>query len=141
MRGTSLICANNTPPFLYYNMAESQLTNDVLRRLHSLFRSCLNFQSISPQLRQHNLITYHEWQVICNKDSHDDQVDEFLKCLPLKGRNCLNQLIECLQLSLDHAGHQDLLAELKKQVDRSNNDRQVKSVVAWTEAWGYYGIV
>jgi len=98
-------------------MAELQLLNDVLRRLHSLFRSCLNFQSISPQLRQRNLITNHEWQKISSKSSQEDQVDEFLKCLSLKGRNCLNELVECLQLSLDHAGHQDLLEELKKQVD------------------------
>jgi len=90
--------------------------NNVLRRLHTLFRSCLNFQSIFPQLRQHNLLTDHEWQVIKNKDSHEDQVDEFLQYLSHKGRNCLNQLIECLKLSLDHAGHQDLLVELKKEL-------------------------
>jgi len=92
--------------------------NDVLRRLHTSFRSCLNFQSISPHLRSHELLTDHEWEVISNKDSHDSQVDEFLKVLPHKGRKCLNQLIECLQLSLDHAGHKDLLVELKKQVDQ-----------------------
>ena len=108
-------------------MAGSQSVNDVLGRLHSLFRSCLNFQTISPHLREHNLITYNEWQVIANKGSHDSQVDEFLKVLPHKGRNCLNQLTECLQLSLDHAGHKDLLVELKKQVDQQpdSNSSQV----------------
>ncbi|XP_065908160.1 putative leucine-rich repeat-containing protein DDB_G0290503 isoform X2 [Dysidea avara] len=107
-------------------MAGSQSVNlavdDVLRRLHTSFRSCLNFQSISPHLRSHELLTDNEWEVISNKDSRQDQVDEFLKVLPHKGRNCLNQLIECLQLSFDHAGHKDLLVELKKQVDQQSND-------------------
>ena len=94
-----------------------QFVNDTLRRLHPLFRNCLDFQSIAPQLRLHKLVTDHEWQVIGSKDSREQQVDEFLKCLPHKGRNCLNQLIKCLQMSLDHAGHQDLLTELKKQID------------------------
>ena len=53
--------------------------------------------------------------MISSKESCEDQVDELLKCLPLKGGNCLHLLIECLQSSLDHAGHQDLLEELKKQ--------------------------
>ena len=95
-----------------------QFVNDVLRKLHGLFRNCLDFQSISPQLRAHNLLTDHEWQVISKKDSREQQVDEFLKCLPHKGRNCLNQLIKCLLLSLAHSGHQDLLNELKKLVDK-----------------------
>jgi len=103
----------------YYDMAGSHLAlNDVLRQLHISFRSCLNFQSISPHLRSHELLTDHEWEVISNKDSHDSQVDEFLKVLSHKGKNCLNQLIECLQLSLDHAGHKDLLVELKEVVDQ-----------------------
>lgn len=95
-----------------------QFVSDVLRKLHGLFRNCLDFQSISPQLRAHNLLTDHEWQVISKKDSREQQVDEFLKCLPHKGRNCLNQLIKCLLLSLAHSGHQDLLNELKKLVDK-----------------------
>ncbi|XP_065908170.1 putative leucine-rich repeat-containing protein DDB_G0290503 isoform X2 [Dysidea avara] len=111
-------------------MAGPQSVNDVLRRLHGLFRSCLNFQSISPQLRQHNLLTDHEWQVIKSKDSHEDQVDEFLNYLPFKGKDCLNQLIECLRSSLDHLGHQDILTELEaeliKRVDHDNFEDQTE---------------
>ena len=107
---------------------DTNLVNNILRRLHALFRSCLNFQSISPQLRQHNLLTDHEWQVIKNKDSHEDQVDEFLQYLPHKGKDCLNQLIECLELSLDHAGHKDLLQGLKKEVNLPNSGHEVCSV-------------
>ena len=92
-----------------------QSTNDVLRRLHVSFRRCLNFQSISPHLRSHNLLTDHEWQVISDKGSCEDQVDQLLKYLPQKGRSCLQALVDCLQSSLDHAGHKDLLVELKKQ--------------------------
>ncbi|XP_065907180.1 kinesin heavy chain-like isoform X2 [Dysidea avara] len=103
---------------------DTNLVNNILRRLHALFRSCLNFQSISPQLRQHNLLTDHEWQVIKNKDSHEDQVDEFLQYLPHKGKDCLNQLIECLELSLDHAGHKDLLQGLKKEVNLPNGGHE-----------------
>ena len=99
-----------------------QFVNDVLRKLHGLFRNCLDFQSISPQLRSHNLLTDHQWQVIGKKDSREQQVDEFLKYLPHKGRNCLHQLMKCLQLSLDHAGHQDLLIELKKIVEKQTDD-------------------
>lgn len=91
-----------------------QSMEDVLKRSHYLFRKFFNFQSILPQLLAHNLLTSDEWEVISKKDSREQQVDEFLKCLPHKGRNSLNQLIECLELSLDHAGHQDILAELKK---------------------------
>ncbi|XP_065908166.1 CAP-Gly domain-containing linker protein 1-like [Dysidea avara] len=94
---------------------EVQSANDVLRRLHVSFRRYLNFQSISPHLRSHNLLTDHEWQVISDKGSCEDQVDQLLKYLPQKGENCLHALIECLQSSLDHAGHKDLLVELKKQ--------------------------
>ena len=100
----------------------TQFVNDVLRKLHGLFRNCLDFQSISPQLRAHNLLTDHEWQVIGKKDSRVQQVDEFLKCLPHKGKNCLNQLMKCLLLSLDHSGHQDLLDELKKLVEKQTAD-------------------
>ena len=95
-----------------------QFVNDVLRKLHALFRNCLDFQSISPQLRSHKLLTDNEWEVISRKDSREQQVDEFLKCLPHKGRNCLSQLIKCLQLSPEHSGHQDLLIELKKLVEK-----------------------
>ena len=95
-----------------------QFVNDVLGKSHVLFRSCLDFQSISPQLRAHKLLTTNEWEVISRKDSREQQVDEFLKCLPHKGRNCLSQLIKCLQLSPEHAGHQDLLVELKKLVEK-----------------------
>ena len=94
-----------------------QLVTEVLRKLHVLFRNCLNFQLISPLLRLHNLLTDNEWQVISKKDSREQQVDEFLKCLPHKGKNCLNELVICLQLSLDHSGHQDILTELKKLVE------------------------
>ena len=97
---------------------QMQCVNDVLRKLHALFRSCLNFQSVSPHLRSHKLLTDNEWEVISKKDSREQQVDEFLKCLPHKGKNCLNVLIKCLQLSLDHCGHQDLLAELEKLVEK-----------------------
>jgi len=90
--------------------------NEVLRCSHTLFRNCLNFQSISPHLRSNHLLTDHEWEIISKKDSREDQVDEFLKCLPHKGKGCLNTLIKCLRLSLDHSGHQDLLSELNKQV-------------------------
>lgn len=90
--------------------------NEVLRRLHTLFRDYLNFQAVSPHLRSHNLLTDNEWEIISKKDSREDQVDEFLKCLPHKGKGCLKRLIECLQLSLDHSGHQDLISELHKQV-------------------------
>jgi len=107
---------------------DMDVLNNVLRRLHILFRNCLNFQSISPQLRQHNLLTDHEWQVIKNKDSHEDQVDEFLQYLPHKGKNCLKQLIECLELSLDHAGHYDLLVELKKEVCLSYGGHEICQV-------------
>ena len=93
-----------------------QFVTEVLRKLHVSFRNYLNFQSISPQLRLHNLLTDDEWQVISKKDSREQQVDEFLKCLPHKGKNCLNELVICLQSSLDHAGHKDLLTELKKLV-------------------------
>ena len=95
-----------------------QFVNDVLRKLHALFRSCLDFQSISPQLRSHKLLTDNEWEVVSKKDSREQRVDEFLKCLPHKGRNCLSQLIKCLQLSPEHSGHQDLLMELKKLVEK-----------------------
>lgn len=99
-----------------------QFVNEVLSKSHGLFRNCFDFQSISPQLRSHNLLTKHEWEVISKKDSREEQVDEFLKRLPHKGRNCLHQLIKCLQLSLDHAGHQDLLIELKKLVEKQADD-------------------
>ena len=99
-----------------------QFVKDVLRKLHSAFRICLDFQSISPQLRSHNLLTDHEWQVISKKDTREQQVDEFLEYLPHKGKNCLHQLIKCLQLSLDHAGHQDLLTELKRLVEKQTAD-------------------
>ena len=88
--------------------------DEVLKHLHTLFRSCLNFQSISPHLRSHRLLTNHEWEIISKKDGREDQVDEFLKCLPHKGKDCLERLLECLQLSLDHSGHQDLISELSK---------------------------
>ena len=89
---------------------------EVLKHLHTLFRSCLNFQSISPHLRSHRLLTNHEWEIISKKDGREDQVDEFLKCLPHKGKDCLERLLECLQLSLDHSGHQDLISELSKHI-------------------------
>ena len=95
-----------------------QFVTEVLRKLHVPFRNCLNFQSISPQLRLHNLLTDDEWQVISKKDSREQQADEFLKCLPHKGKNCLNELVICLQSSLDHSGHQDLLTELKKLLEK-----------------------
>ena len=95
---------------------------DVLRKLHGLFRNCFNFQSISPQLRSHNLLTAYEWEVISKNDSREQQVDEFLRYLPHKGRNCLHQLMKCLQLSLDHASHQDLLIELKQIVKKQTDD-------------------
>ena len=95
-----------------------QFVNAALRKLHGLFRNCLDFQSISPHLRSHNLLTNNEWEVISNKDSREKQVDEFLKYLPHKGKNCLNELIDCLQLSLEHSGHRDLLAALKKLVEK-----------------------
>lgn len=99
-----------------------QFVNDILRKLHGVFRNCLDFQSISPQLRSHNLLTDHEWQVIGKKDSREQQVDEFLKYLPHKGRNCLHQLMKCLQLSLDHSGHEDLLTELKRLVEKQTTN-------------------
>ena len=95
-----------------------QFVNDVLRKLHALCRNYLDFQSISPHLRSHNLLTDNEWEVISKKDSREQQVDEFLKCLPHKGRNCLSQLIKCLQLSPEHSGHQDLLTGLNKLVEK-----------------------
>ena len=95
-----------------------QFVNDVLGKLHALFRSCLDFQSISPHLRSHKLLTSNEWEVIGKKDGREQQVDEFLKCLSHKGRNCLSLLIKCLQLSPEHAGHQDILVELKKLVEK-----------------------
>ena len=98
-----------------------QFVNEVLRNLHALFRNCLDFQSISPHLRSHNLLTDNEWEVISRKDSRGQQVDEFLQCLPHKGRNCLSQLIKCLQLSPEHSGHQDLLTELNKLVEKQTN--------------------
>ena len=60
--------------------------------------------------------------MIGKKDSREEQVDEFLKYLPHKGRNCLHQLMNCLQLSQDHAGHQDLLTELKKLLEKQTDD-------------------
>ena len=63
-----------------------QFVNEVLRKLHALFRSCLDFQSIFPHLRSHNLLTDNEWELICKKDSREQQVDEFLKCLYQKGK-------------------------------------------------------
>ena len=99
-----------------------QFVKDVLKKLHGLFRNCLDFQSISPHLRSHNLLTDNEWQVISTKDSREQQVDEFLKYLPHKGKNCLNELIKCLQLSLEHSGHQDLLAALKQLVEKQTAD-------------------
>ena len=90
--------------------------NEVLRQLHSSFRTSLNFQSISPHLRSHYLLTTHEWEIISKKDSREDQADEFLKCLPHKGKGCLERLLDCLQLSLDHSGHQDLITELSKHI-------------------------
>jgi len=56
----------------------------------------------------------HEYKEILNKDSREQQVDKFLNYLRLKGR-------KCLQLSLEYAGHQHLLTELKKQVDLADN--------------------
>jgi len=67
------------------------------------------------QLQSHNLLTDHEWEAISSKNSHKEQVDEPIIYLPEKGENCLQALAECLQSSLDHAGHKDLLEELRKQ--------------------------
>ncbi|XP_065908165.1 CAP-Gly domain-containing linker protein 1-like isoform X2 [Dysidea avara] len=105
-----------------------QSTNDVLRRLHVLFRRCLNFQSISPHLRSRNLLTDHEWQVISEKGNSEDQVDQLLKYLPQKGGSCLHALIKCLQSSLDHAGHQDILVELQKQPELRVKEDFIKAV-------------
>ena len=109
--------------------------SEVLRHSHTLFRKCLNFQSISPHLRSHNLLTDNEWEVISKKESRKDQVDEFLKCLPHKGKGCLNRLVECLQSSLDHSGHQDIINELNKQpipdVPQLKLDHSVSQVRAY----------
>ena len=99
-----------------------QFVNEVLRKLHALFRNCLDFQSIFPHLRSHNLLTDNEWEVICKKDSREQQVDEFLKFLPHKGRNCLSQMMKCLQHSPEHSGHQDLLTELHKLVEKQTDN-------------------
>ena len=101
----------------------SQFVTEVLRKLHVPFRNYFNFQSISPQLRLHNLLTEDEWQVISKKDSREQQADEFLKCLPQKGKNCLNELVICLQSSHDHSGHKDLLIELKKLLEKQTGDQ------------------
>ena len=53
--------------------------------------------------------------MISSKNSREEQVDELLIYLPEKGENCSQALAECLQSSLDHAGHKDLLEELRKQ--------------------------
>ena len=98
-----------------------QFVRDVLKKLHVLFRNCLDFQSISPHLRSHSLLTDHEWQVISKKDTREQQVDEFLKYLPHKGKNCLNELIECLEMSLEHSGHRDLLTALQKLVQKQTS--------------------
>ena len=98
-----------------------QLVNEVLRKLHALFRNCLDFQSISPWLRSHNLLTDNEWEIICKRDSREQQVDEFLKFLPHKGKDCLSQMMKCLQLSPEHAGHKDLLTELNKLVEKQTD--------------------
>ena len=98
-----------------------QFVNDVLKKLHALCRNCLDFQSISPHLRSHDLLTNNEWELISKKDSREQQVDEFLKCLPHKGRNCLSQLIKCLQLSPEHSGHKDILAGLNKLVEKQTD--------------------
>jgi len=119
---------------------DSLLAENVLRKLHSLFRSCLNFQSILPGLRLHNLLTDYEWQVIKNKDTHDDQVDEFLQYLPHKGRNCLDKLIDSLELSLDHAGHNDLLVELKKEVNIYNGDTNGRHEVCICSVYVLYKV-
>ena len=105
--------------------------DEVLKHLHTFFRSCLNFQSISPHLRSHHLLTNHEWEIISKKDGREDQVDEFLKCLPHKGKDCLERLLECLQLSLDHSGHRDLISELSKHVisDVSQSETNLKTQV------------
>ena len=107
----------------------------VLRHSHTLFRKCLNFQSISPHLRSHNLLTDNKWEVISKKESREDQVDEFLKCLPHKGKGCLSRLVECLQSSLDHSGHQDIINELNKQpipdVPQLKLDHSVSQVRAY----------
>jgi len=100
-----------------------------------LFRSYLNFQTISPHLRKHNLLTDHEWEAIQNKATHDDKVDEFLKYLRLKGKDCLDRLILCLRSSLDHSGHHDILTKLEaeqlciKQVDHYHFEDQVSRLL------------
>ena len=97
------------------NYSNVQPTENVLSRLQISFKRWLNFQSISPQLRSHDLLTDREWEVISSKNSREEQVDELLMYLPDKGESCLQALVECLQSSLDHAGHKDLLEELRKQ--------------------------
>ena len=99
-----------------------QSPDDILKRSHIHFRRCLNFQAISPHLRSHNLLTDDEWEVISKKDTREQQADEFLKCLSHKGRNSLSHLINCLKLSQDHTGHQDILTEIEKQMSPTGSD-------------------
>lgn len=106
--------------------APNDEADEVLKRTHAIFRKYLNVHSIYPHLRSHNLITDHEWEVINTKDGREGQVDELLKCLPQKGRDCLQLLVKCLQSSLDHAGHKDLLVELLKQPEMQTKVSSVK---------------
>ena len=106
-----------------------EFVNETLKKSHVVFRNCLDFQSILPHLRSHELLTDNEWEVISKKDSRELQVDEFLKFLPRKGKNCLQQLIKCLQLSLNHTGHKDILTELGRLVERQSETQSETQAV------------
>lgn len=99
-----------------------QSIDDILKRSHIHFRRYLNFQAISPHLRSYNLLTDDEYEVISKKDTRAQQADELLTCLSHKGRNSLGHLINCLKLSQDHIGHQDILTELKRQISPTFSD-------------------
>ena len=87
----------------------------ILDTCHLELTTCMDIQTLLPHLRQEQLVTMAESEVLRNPTKTKTEKNQFLlSILPSKGENTFERFVKCLEEAGEHTGHSHLAELLKK---------------------------
>ena len=103
-----------------------QLSESVLRSLHSQICHQLNLRAILPHLDEQGLLTPTENEQLRNElFTTEERKNKLIEWIPSKGSDALTRFIVCLRKSAEGTGtgHHELAKALEKQIREVHKNR------------------
>ena len=93
-------------------------------------RKSLSLEELIPSLRQFDLLTKDEWDLLCSQQTRQQKIDYLVGLLPRKGENAFTNFVTCLESEREHPAHQELADKLRATaVELAESQQQMPPMI------------